>query len=425
MLAIQVNNVYKKFKMFYDKGQTFKDRILFRNRNYYEDRWVLSGVGLEINKGEVVGMIGHNGCGKSTLLKLMTKIMYPDKGTIKTNGRVSSLIELGAGFHPDMRGKENIYTNASIFGLSKKEIDQRLDEIIAFSELEAFINNPVRTYSSGMYMRLAFSVAINVDADILLIDEILAVGDANFQIKCFKKLAELKNAGTTIVMVTHDMGTVENFCTKAVWLNDGVITSYGEPTQVVADYTCFMAKKREKNSPMHLEKAHTVSALDEPSVLEAAPIVTDEQKMSINYSDNRFGLRYIEITGVEICDGDDRPSNTLQSFQPMNLHISYLRHKNLMGYVFGFSIHTPDSIMITGSNTQLDKLEIRKLKQQGRVTLRINRLPLLPGTYILQVAVVDPDGIPMDYYWEYERFEVINGDGSVGLVGFDRAWEID
>ena len=203
--AIEVRNLTKKFKVYMDKGSQLKERVLFRKRNRYEERWVLNGISFNVRKGEAVGLIGHNGCGKSTTLKLLTKIIYPDGGTVDMSGRVSSLIELGAGFHPDMSGRENIYTNASIFGLSKKEIDARVDEIIAFSELEDYIDNPVRTYSSGMYMRLAFSVAINVDADILLIDEILAVGDAHFQEKCFEKMQEIKKSGTTIVIVSHSL----------------------------------------------------------------------------------------------------------------------------------------------------------------------------------------------------------------------------
>lgn len=196
--AIIVDHVKKHFKVFLDKGQSFKERLLFRNRRRYENRQVLRDISFTVKRGEAVGLIGHNGCGKSTTLKLLTRILYPDSGTITIKGRVSSLIELGAGFHPDMSGRENIYTNASIFGLSKKEIDSRLQTIIDFSELEQFIDNPVRTYSSGMYMRLAFSVAINVDADVLLIDEILGVGDVNFQAKCFQKLQEIKAEGTTI-----------------------------------------------------------------------------------------------------------------------------------------------------------------------------------------------------------------------------------
>ena len=203
--AIEVENISKKFRVYMDKGHTLKEKILFKKRRSYEDREVLRGISFQVKKGEAVGLIGHNGCGKSTTLKLLSKIMYPDSGEIRMKGRVSSLIELGAGFHPDMSGRENIYINASIFGLGKKEIERRLEDIIAFSELEEFIDNPVRTYSSGMYMRLAFAVAINVDADILLIDEILAVGDAGFQAKCFNYLKQIKARGTTIVIVSHSM----------------------------------------------------------------------------------------------------------------------------------------------------------------------------------------------------------------------------
>ena len=188
--AIVVEHISKSFKIYKDKSSTMMESLLFWKRKKYENRQVLDDISFTVNKGEAIGLIGHNGCGKSTTLKMLSKILYPDKGSIRVNGRVSSLIELGAGFHPDMSGRENIYINASIFGLTKKEIDRRLDDIIAFSELEEFIDNPVRTYSSGMYMRLAFSVAINVDADVLLIDEILAVGDAAFQSKCFKLLKE-------------------------------------------------------------------------------------------------------------------------------------------------------------------------------------------------------------------------------------------
>ena len=220
--VIEVNNVSKSFTVYFDKANSFKERLLFLGRNKKKTNIeILKNVNLEIKKGEVVGLIGINGSGKSTLLKLMTQIIYPNKGYIKTRGKLTSLLELGAGFHPDFSGRENIYFNASIFGLTKQEIDKRLDDIIKFAELGDFIDNPVRTYSSGMYMRLAFSVAINVDAEILLIDEILSVGDEHFQEKCFKKLEELKEEGKTIVFVTHSLGSVERFCTRAVWLHKG------------------------------------------------------------------------------------------------------------------------------------------------------------------------------------------------------------
>ena len=234
--AIEVKNITKDFKVYYDKGSELKEKMLFWKRNRYEKRHVLNGISFNVKRGEAIGLVGKNGCGKSTTLKMLTKIIYPDSGTIEMRGRVSSLIELGAGFHPDMSGRENIYTNASIFGLTKKEIDARLDDIIAFSELEDFIDNPVRTYSSGMYMRLAFAVAINVDADILLVDEILAVGDQHFQEKCIAKMKELKAQGKTMVFVTHSMGTVKEFCTRAVWLSNGVVKMDDEPDKVIEEY---------------------------------------------------------------------------------------------------------------------------------------------------------------------------------------------
>ena len=235
-VAIRVENVYKSFNVFYDKTNTIKEKILFWNKSKKDVRHILNDINLKINKGEVVALIGVNGSGKSTLLKLMTKIIYPNKGKIETNGKLTSLLELGAGFHPDFSGRENIYFNASIFGLTRKEIDKRLDQIIEFSELKDFIDNPVRTYSSGMYMRLAFSVAINVDADILLIDEILSVGDQHFQEKCFDKIEDLKREGKTIVFVTHGMDSVKRFCTRAVWLHQGSIKMDGDTETVVQKY---------------------------------------------------------------------------------------------------------------------------------------------------------------------------------------------
>lgn len=234
--AIIVKNITKSFKIYSDKPMTLKERIVFWNKNKVEVRTVLNDINLVINKGETVALIGTNGSGKSTLLKLMTKIIYPNKGKIITKGKLTSLLELGAGFHPDFTGRENIYFNASIFGLTKREIDARVDDIITFSELEDFIDNPIRTYSSGMYMRLAFSVAINVDADILLIDEILAVGDQHFQEKCFKKIRELKEAKKTIVLVTHDMNAVTNICERAVWLYNGKIRMDGKAKEVAKKY---------------------------------------------------------------------------------------------------------------------------------------------------------------------------------------------
>lgn len=237
---IVVDHVYKYFNIYFDKANTIKEKVLFWNRNRKEKREILKDVSLTIKNGEAVALIGVNGSGKSTLLKLMTKIIYPNKGKIETYGKLTSLLELGAGFHPDFTGRENIYFNASIFGLTKKQIDERIDKIIEFSELGDYIDNPVRTYSSGMYMRLAFSVAINVDAEILLVDEILAVGDQHFQDKCFDKLKELRDSDKTIVIVSHSLDSIKQICTRGIWIHEGKVQVDGEINEVVEEYlkTC-------------------------------------------------------------------------------------------------------------------------------------------------------------------------------------------
>ena len=235
-IAIKVDHLYKRFKIVYDRPFTLKERLVFWNKTKTSYHEVLKDINLEVKKGESVALIGVNGSGKSTLLKLMTKIIYPNKGKILTRGQLTSLLELGAGFHPDFTGRENIYFNASIFGLTAKEIDERVQDIIDFSELGEFIDSPVRTYSSGMYMRLAFSVAINVNAEILLIDEILAVGDQHFQEKCYSKLEDLKKEGKTIVIVSHSLDAVQKLCDRAVWLHEGEIKMDGNSKKVISEY---------------------------------------------------------------------------------------------------------------------------------------------------------------------------------------------
>ena len=235
-IAIKITDVTKTFKLYSDKPNTLKERLVRGYKNKTDYRLILNDINLEIKKGETVALIGVNGSGKSTLLKLMTKIIYPNKGKVETNGKLTSLLELGAGFHPDFTGRENIYFNASIFGLTKKEIDKRVNAIIEFSELGDLIDSPVRTYSSGQYMRLAFSVAINVDAEILLIDEILAVGDQHFQEKCFNKLEELASSEMTIVIVSHSLESLKKLCKRAIWIHEGKIAMDGDCSKVVEEY---------------------------------------------------------------------------------------------------------------------------------------------------------------------------------------------
>ena len=235
-VVIKVENLTKEFTVWEDKAYFLKEKLTNFKRNKKRKHVVLKDISCEINKGQTVALIGVNGSGKSTLLKLMTKIIYPDKGTIKIKGKISSLLELGAGFNTDFTGRENIYFNASMYGLGKKDVDKIIDKIIEFSELGDFIDSPVRTYSSGMYMRLAFSIAVNVQADVLLIDEILAVGDAHFQAKCLNKMQELKKEGKTMVFVSHNMTQVKSFCDRAIWLKQGKIRMDGEVSEVLEEY---------------------------------------------------------------------------------------------------------------------------------------------------------------------------------------------
>lgn len=280
--AIEVRNMSKYFKVEYDKANTLKDKLLHWNRHNVERHHVLNNINLNIRKGETVALIGTNGSGKSTLLKLMTRIIFPNTGEITTNGKLTSLLELGAGFHQDFTGRENIYFNASIFGLTRKDIEARIDDIIEFSELGTFIDNPVRTYSSGMYMRLAFSVAINVDADILLIDEILAVGDQHFQDKCYKKLEELKNSGKTIVIVTHSLDVVKKLCHRAIWIYKGEVRLDGDPVYVIDEYLDQVAKDHKEERKKAIEsgkgKGRASITIDHPRDFSRIELSDDKIK---------------------------------------------------------------------------------------------------------------------------------------------------
>lgn len=417
-IVIDVKNITKKFRIYFDKGTQLKDKLLFRKRNRYEEREVLKGINFQVHKGEAIGLIGHNGCGKSTTLKLLTKIIYPDSGEIIMNGRVSSLIELGAGFHPDMSGRENIYTNASIFGLTKKEVDARFNDIVEFSELSEFIDNPVRTYSSGMYMRLAFSVAINVDADILLIDEILAVGDTNFQTKCFNRLRELKASGMTIIIVTHDLSTIEKFCDNAIWLNDGLIVREGRSDEVVDAYFSFMNNKK-----IETEIKPPPATPETQEELEQEQNNTPEDSGGIDYSANRFGLRYAEIKKARMLNYENNDTRIFRTGEKLTIEINY--HINKPDeYVFGFGFYTLEGKCIYGNNTQLDRMKINPENTDGRISVEIDRLPLLAGKYILNVAIVDADGTPMDFYRNYCEFEIVSDDRSTGYFSIEHNWRL-
>ncbi len=396
--AIEVNHVTKSFKVYLDKGNTLKEKVLFKKRRRYEERKVLKDISFQVKKGEAVGLIGHNGCGKSTTLKLLTRIMYPDAGEIKMSGRVSSLIELGAGFHEDMSGRENIYINASIFGLSRKEIDERMEAIINFSELQDFIDNPVRTYSSGMYMRLAFSVAINVDADILLVDEILAVGDVNFQAKCFNRLREIKGQGTTIVIVSHSMDQIEQICDRSIWIHEGDIRRQGRPRDVHPEYLDFMGEKRQERAEKEKEEAPQE---------KTEPIAKEEK---------RWGNGDARIRKVMILDRDGRERSVIKTDEQVTISIKYEIKNTVEDAVIGIGFFRSDGVQCYGTNTRIDKLPEFKLVRDGVAEVKIASLNLIPGQYLLDVAIESQIGIAVDYFREAYRFEVFSDVSDVGVA---------
>lgn len=415
--SIVIKNVTKQFKVYYDKGQSLKERIIFKGRNRHEDRVVLNDISLNIKKGEAVGLIGHNGCGKSTLLKLMTRILYPEKGTIEVKGRVSSLIELGAGFHPDMSGRENIYTNAAIFGLTKAEIDRRLDDIIAFSELEEFIDNPVRTYSSGMYMRLAFSVAINVDADVLLIDEILAVGDANFQAKCFAKLQDIKTKGTTIVIVSHSLDQIEAFCDRSVWINEGKIVADGIPRDIHMEYMDYMGELRNEQKKKDKKREAEKNG-------EKVSESESEEKEEKKEDTKRWGNGDAKITDVKILDMEGNEKSVFHVGSPMKIRFSYKVNKKIEDAVFGIGIFRNDGVYCYGTNTRIDRIERFDIIEDGVLELEMPAIYLLPGKYLVDLAIECDRGVPVDYFKEASSFETYSQRGDSGIVRIDQVWHM-
>lgn len=430
--AIEVKNVKKKFKVYYDKGRSIKEKVLFRNRNRYETRWVLNGINFTVKKGEAIGLIGQNGCGKSTTLKLLTRIMYPDEGTIEIKGRVSSLLELGAGFHPDMSGRENIYTNASIFGLTRKEIDERMKDIIEFSELEEFLDNPVRTYSSGMYMRLAFSVAINVDADILLIDEILAVGDANFQAKCFNKLREIKANGTTIVIVSHSLGQIEQICDRSIWVQDGMIKAEGNPRDIHPEYLDYMGQQRqilidkqeeviEDNGELSNNVSDTIT--ESYQIQTTEPSLTEKEVEAVSKI-KRWGNGKARITSVDTYNMNMKKQTVFATGDSLQLKINYIVRERVKDAVFGIAIYRSDGLNCYGVNTKIDKLQEFELSKNGSTTLILNNVNLLQGEYFIDIAIECEIGVPVDYYKEAHKIQFYSKLDEDGVIRFDHKWVI-
>lgn len=448
--AIEVHNVVKKFRVYLDRGYTLKEIALFKKRRKYEERVVLNNISFEIKKGQAVGLIGQNGCGKSTTLKLLTRIMYPDSGSVEMSGRVSSLIELGAGFHPDMSGRQNIYTNASIFGLTRKEIEKRVDDIIEFSELQEFIDNPVRTYSSGMYMRLAFAVAINVDADILLIDEILAVGDTNFQAKCFEKLREIKRKGTTIVIVSHSMGQIEQICDRCIWIHDGKIKKDGEPKSVDEEYLYTMEQKRIEGIERQRQQQQNREDLLEPDLNDSETsenesiVPEDTQRVELEEKERidedkwrvlrdkvpafaektalRMGTGEIEFTGVALLDGQMKPKAVFKTGDSMIIEMKYKTIKAGKKGNFGIGIFRDDDVHCYGTNVEIETNDKITTTEQGVVKVKIEKCQLLPGKYYLDVAVHGEEGYFFDDIRRVLSFYITLNKKDCGVCRLETEW---
>ncbi len=422
-ITVEVKNISKAFRIYGDKSHTFKDRVLFHKRSRFEKHQVLRDISFTIHKGQAVGLIGHNGCGKSTTLKLLNRILYPDEGKIMMHGRISSLIELGAGFHPDMSGRENIYINASIFGLKKKEIDERLADIIRFSELENYIDNPVRTYSSGMYMRLAFAIAINVDADILLVDEILAVGDANFQKKCFDKLDEIKKNGATIVIVSHSMEQIKGICDRVIWIEAGRIKQDGEAFPVCEAYLFSMKKQAEERLRRELTEKGECS-LEDPGI-KYPPLQTAKDQCS-KYA-NRNGDMHARFVSIGIYGDDGKRTQIIRQQQRMVVQFDIetdMDSSKGIDVIFNI-FHHIGGVLCTTFGTRLKYgvfIPVEKLKS---ASMEIPEMMLCEGDYILDAVIEDSDGHVCDRLTHLIEFHVTaSSEYGIGIAAMNNIWKM-
>ena len=353
--AVSVADVSKRFRLYHERNQSVKAAIMRRGRAKYDEFWALRNVSLDIPHGTTFGLIGENGSGKSTLLKCMARILSPDEGEVFTDGKVSALLELGAGFHPELSGRDNIFLNGSILGLSKSELEAKFDDIVGFAGLEDFVDTPVKNYSSGMYVRLGFSVAINVDPDILLVDEVLAVGDEQFQRKCSEKFADLKDRGKTIVIVSHALGMVRELCDEVALLEHGHLRAVGSPREVIEGY---------------LDVVHDLQGAE------------GEPLMARGASDGR-------IQSIEVLDGSGRPVSRLRTGDSVIFRIHYRADEPVHRPVFGIAIDRSDGVLVTGPTTRDSHINTDVISGEGHVDFKVDALPLLPGSYEIGASLFD------------------------------------
>jgi ABC-type polysaccharide/polyol phosphate transport system ATPase subunit len=434
--AIEVTRASKIYRRFSHRKQfaTLKSALLTRSliKNLRPDETftALNDVSLTVPKGRTLGVIGRNGSGKSTLLKLVAGISKPSSGTVRVDGRVSALIELGAGFHPEISGRENVFINGIMLGLSKREVTQRFDEIVEFAEMQEFIDAPVKTYSSGMYMRLGFAVAIHVDPDVLLVDEVLAVGDEGFTHKCLDKFAEFKRRGKTILLVTHSLGLVERFCDEALWLDAGRITGSGDPKRIVGAYLTAIEQREEHELAAGDAKAResasaAVVSPDEPAsaVLPDTPIETATGPTDMfRATEGRWGSREVEITDVTLIDADGHAGHVFHSGAAMDVRIALRAPLPVDDFVVGIGIFNAEGVCCYGTNTSIAELISDRLSGDAEATFAIASLDLVEGTYKLDVAIHKLDGYPYDYHRLLYTFRVKSRAKDVGIYRPRHTW---
>jgi lipopolysaccharide transport system ATP-binding protein len=403
-MAIQLSGVSVRYRVPQERIPSLKEYAIrwVKGQINYSSFWALRNIDLEIQRGEVFGIIGPNGAGKSTLLKVVSRVLRPTEGSLRVRGRISPLLELGAGFDPELTGRENVYLNGAILGYSKQEIDERFDSIVDFAGLRDFINAPIRTYSSGMYARLGFSVATLKRPEILIVDEILGVGDAEFQTKSFERIQQFQGEGTTILLVSHSLDRVKEMCSRAIWLDHGKIVALGSADNVAELYL-------QRTNDLEGERLRQTGE----STL-AAP--------------RRWGSHRIEIAQVAINDSQGEDRTIFQTGEQLTLRMKYNAHEQIAHPNFGIAIHRQDGALITGPNTALANLELPEVLGEGAVIYTIPYLPLLEGLYQFSVAVVNQkDTETFDYHDRLYPFRVINRGGEIkeqyGLVTLRGEWQ--
>ncbi len=459
MNAIEVRGVHKTYRRYARRKHfaTLKSALLSRSvlRDLRPDESfeALNGVSVDVIAGRTFGVVGRNGSGKSTLLKLIAGIGKPTRGTVQVRGRVSALIELGAGFHPEISGRENVFINGLMLGLSRREISRRFDEIVTFAELEEFIDAPVKTYSSGMYMRLGFAVAIHVDPEVLLVDEVLAVGDEAFTHKCLDKFAELKRLGKTILLVTHSLDLVERFCEEALWLDAGVVRNQGDPRRIVAEYRLDVA--RAENEALAAAQGGSLLAggpegpplrtdgsgapegyVPEGYVPEgyvgadlqvrptgATDAAIDQPEDMFKSAQGRWGTREVEITDVSMLDATGQPTYVFESGSPMQVRLTVHTKEPVNDFVFGVGVFNAEGMCCYGTNTQIDGLLGGELRGTTEVRFLVERLDLVAGTYKLDVAVHRENGVPYDYHRLLHTFRVTSPLKEAGVFRLRHRWQ--